>query len=308
MPDNKHTKEELKRLQALPLAEKIDLSKLRIVEWYEHYDGKVSVSYSGGKDSTVLLHLVRSIYPEVPAVYADTRLDFPEVREHVKNTDNVIWLTPKLNFRQVIDEYDYCYPSKEVAKYIEAAKRNVPYAIKAFTEKSTLGDKPKQFLQSVSKWKWLLNADIKISEKCCHIMKERPIKKFLKENGLTTYVGIMAYESLRRKMAQYQAGCNAFKSGKSKPISFWTEQDILQYIINNNLKIPSVYGDIIDKNGKLTLTGERRTGCIFCPIGTYLESPPNKFQRLKKLHPKLYRYCMQELGLNEFLTAVGVEH
>lgn len=201
MPDNKHTKEELKRLQALPLAEKIDLSKLRIVEWYEHYDGKVSVSYSGGKDSTVLLHLVRSIYPEVPAVYADTRLDFPEVREHVKNTDNVIWLTPKLNFRQVIDEYGYCYPSKEVAKYIEAAKRNVPYAIKAFTEKSTLGDKPKQFLQSVSKWKWLLNADIKISEKCCHIMKERPIKKFLKENGLTTYVGIMAYESLRRKMA-----------------------------------------------------------------------------------------------------------
>ena len=65
---------------------KIALSKLRITEWYEHWQGKVYVSYSGGKDSTVLLKLVRELYPEVPAVYVDTRLDYPEVRAHVKAT------------------------------------------------------------------------------------------------------------------------------------------------------------------------------------------------------------------------------
>ena len=98
------TAEELKRLQSLPLNEKVELSKQRIADWYEHFDGKVCVSYSGGKDSTVLLHLVRSIYPNVPAVYCDTGLEFPEVKAHVKSTENVIILKPQENFRQIIDK------------------------------------------------------------------------------------------------------------------------------------------------------------------------------------------------------------
>ena len=49
---------ELRRLQSLPLEDKITLTKLRIQEWYEHWGGAVFVSFSGGKDSTVLLKLV----------------------------------------------------------------------------------------------------------------------------------------------------------------------------------------------------------------------------------------------------------
>ena len=59
----------LKQRQSLPLKLKIELSKRRIREFYEHFDGQVYVSFSGGKDSTVLLHLVRSMYPDVPAVF-----------------------------------------------------------------------------------------------------------------------------------------------------------------------------------------------------------------------------------------------
>ena len=139
-------------------------------------------------------------------------------------------------------------------------------------------------------------------------MKERVIHKYQKETGLKGYVGLLATDSIRRRYAWYQTGCNAFKQGKSKPLSFWTEQDILKYIKDNNVTIPSAYGEIIiDRDGKYRTTKEKRTGCIFCPIGAHLEKP-NKFQRLKESHPALYKYCMQELGLEEFLRVVGVAH
>ena len=76
------TKNELTMLQALPLELKIAKSKLRIEEFIR-YMGKenVYISFSGGKDSTVLLHLVRSLYPDIPAVFSNTGLEFPELVE-----------------------------------------------------------------------------------------------------------------------------------------------------------------------------------------------------------------------------------
>ena len=116
----KFSNEDLKYLQNLPLSAKIDLSKLRIVEWYEHWRGKVYVSFSGGKDSTVLLKLVRELYPEVPAVYVDTRLDYPEVREHVKNTENVICLKPEMNSYKLLAEMvKNCPPSDDLTELKE---------------------------------------------------------------------------------------------------------------------------------------------------------------------------------------------
>ena len=298
--------DDLKRLQALSLNEKIMLSQTRIFEWYLKYKGNVCVSYSGGKDSTVLLHLVRSIYPDVKAVYVDTRLDYPEVRQHALSTENLVVLKPEQNFRQVIDNYGFCYPSKDVARHIEAARRNVPYAAPLFEGKTKDGREHKFYAQ-YQKWKWLIETDLKISDKCCSVMKEKPLAKYQRETGLYPYVGILASESARRRSAWYRSGCNAFRAGKSKPLSIWTEQDILKYIVDNNLKIPAVYGEIINVDGKLKCSGVNRTGCIFCPIASHLEKP-NKFQRVKETHPALYKYCMKELGLDEFLNVVGVAH
>lgn len=79
--ENKRTGEDLKILQGLDLELKEEISKRRIEDWYEEFDGDVYVSFSGGKDSRVLLHLVRSMYPDVPGVFADTGLEYPELRE-----------------------------------------------------------------------------------------------------------------------------------------------------------------------------------------------------------------------------------
>jgi len=118
----------------------------------------------------------------------------------------------------------------------------------------------------------------------------------------------MAVESNRRRQAWLQTGCNAFEAKKpvSKPLSFWTEQDILQYIRRYGLEIASVYGEIVeDGKGRLTTTCEKRTGCMFCPVGCHLDKQ-NRYQRMKTTHPKVWDYCIHTLGLGDFLDYIGV--
>src|SRR5699024_1335912 len=105
-------------------------------------------------------------------------------------------------------------------------------------------------------------------------------------------------------------GCNAFEKKRptSQPMSFWTEQDILQYIVENNLEYASVYGNTVLENGKFKTTGLDRTGCMFCMFGCHLEKSPNRFQRMKETHPKQYDYCMNNLGLKDVLDYIGVDY
>ena len=121
-----HDAERLKELQALPLYRKIMITQTRIMEWYNRYNGQVCVSFSGGKDSTVLLHIARQLYPDIPAVFSDTGLEYSAIREFVKTWDNVDIIHPDMNFGQVITTYGYPIIGKEVAEAIYYARRIRP--------------------------------------------------------------------------------------------------------------------------------------------------------------------------------------
>ena len=84
---------------------------------------KVYVSFSGGKDSTVLLDLARRVFPNILAVFVNTGLEYPEVRNFVKTVDNVQWLHPTMNFKQVITKYGYPILSKEISKNIQYGRK-----------------------------------------------------------------------------------------------------------------------------------------------------------------------------------------
>lgn len=304
----KHTIGDLKQMQSLPLKCKVLMTKQRIKAWYEHYDGEVYVSFSGGKDSTVLKHIVDSMYDDVPSVFVNTGLEYPEIRLFAMRQPNVIRLDPKMKFYEVIEKYGYPVVSKEQAQYIYEARTTNSEKLKTLRLCGRNGTNQGKISE---KWKFLLDAPFKISHKCCDVMKKAPVKKYEKETGRKAIIGTMTHESQLRQSAWLQNGCNAFEKSRptSQPLSFWTEQDILQYIVENDLEIASVYGEIKERdNGELYLTGAQRTGCMFCMFGCQNEKSPNRFQRMAHTHPRQYEYCMNNLKLKEVLQYMNIDY
>jgi len=283
----------LEQKQSLPLRAKVMMTERRIREFYNELNGKVYVSFSGGKDSTVLLHIARRLYPNIPAVFLDTGLEYPEIREFVKTIDNVIWLKPKMSFREVLSKYGYPVISKEIAQKIHEIKTTKSDKLR---DKRLHGDE-KGNGKLPTKWHYLKDLDFKISHNCCNVMKKRPAKKFEKETGLKPIVGTMAYESSLRRSNWERHGCNSFETKRpiSAPLSFWLEDDIWNYL--NEYKIP--YSKIYDM-------GYTRTGCMFCMFGVHLEKE-SRFEKMKKTHPKIYDYCMDQLGCREVLNKLNIQ-
>ena len=304
-------KNELIMLQSLPLDIKIAKSKRRIQEWIDYYgEDKVYISFSGGKDSTVLLDLVRQVNSNIPAVFVDTGLEYPETKEFVKTIDNVIILRPKMSFKQVIEKYGYPVVSKEQANYLDD--------IRTSTEKMRIrrleGDEQGRFKLS-KKWHYLIDAPFKVSHRCCNIMKKEPAKRYEHETGRVPFIGTLAEESALRQQSYLKTGCNAFDSKRpnSTPLGFWREQDILEYIYINKLPINKAYGEVVYAKNLLgdkmySTTKCDRTGCIYCAFGVHLEKEPNRYQRLEITHPQLYNYCMDKLGFKEVCEYMNIPY
>lgn len=160
---------------------------------------------------------------------------------------------------------------------------------------------------SQEKYKFFLEAPFEISNKCCNVMKKEPLHTYAKKTGRKPITAQMAEESRLRTQKWLQNGCNGFNMNNpiSNPMSFWTEQDVLQYIKERNIPICSVYGDVVidydamgQVDGQISLlqdkpilktTGCDRTGCMLCGFGCHLDKPgEGRFIRLKQTHPKMY--------------------
>lgn len=312
--ENRHQPWDLAQMQSLPLEAKVRMTKMRIQQWYYAFDGNVYVSFSGGKDSTVLLHIARQMFPDIPAVFCDTGLEYPEIREFVKTIDQVVWLKPKMNFREVISKYGYPVVSKETSQKIYEVRHTRSETLRRerlYGERHSSSKIPKRWMQ-------LVDAPFEVSHKCCEVMKKRPFHQYEKETGRRPIVATMAEESSLRKQSWMKYGCNAFDKTtgpQSRPMSFWTENDVLEYISIFDISYAPVYGDVVfdEESGDFHTTGCNRTGCMFCAFGCHLESSPNRFQRMKETHPKIYNYCMKPwkeggLGLDAVLTFIDVDH
>ena len=304
---------ELRQMQALPLRMKIRKTVARLSEFYDYYDGEVALSFSGGIDSTVLLDIARRAYPDIKAVFSNTGVEFRDVVDFVKTKENVDIVRPEHSFVWVTKTYGWPLISKKVSRYISDCQN--PTETNEHTRWLRLhgitasGEIKKSFMIPL-KWQYLINSGIRISDKCCDILKKKPLDAYRKQTGYRTITAEMAEESDRREKNYIRTGCNNFsqKNAKSMPMGFWTRQDILHYIRAFNVPYCSKkYGAIFytPETGLYSNSGEQRTGCYVCPFGVHLETCPNRYQRMAG-SPE-YSFC-QNIGLWPVLDAIKVKY
>lgn len=339
----KQTMEDLMEMQQWSLDRKIRVSQTRILEWGLKFDWEVYVSFSGGKDSCVLADLVarvwkaQSVDKPLPLVFLDTGMEYLDVLKHLDRFKEyletkyeieveLVRVRSKSNTHQVYKEIGYPILSKKIARQLRdlSNPRESNYNSRKLyvTGLKTDGTRSKSF-KMAEKWQKLFNVDkenytvdlpFKVSEQCCNHFKKDPLKEYEQETGKRTLVGTMADDSQSRRQSWLVTGCNNFSSanGQSKPISFWLQQDILQFIKDEDIPISKVYGDIIKTEDELLeTTGEHNTGCKFCMFGIHMEKGETRFERLKELEPKSYEYAMREengLGMKKILEFLDIKH
>lgn len=300
----KITLSDLHARQAWPLEQKIDHTVGAIdafLAYCREHDRNPYVSFSGGLNSTVLLHLARRVFgDDLKGVFCSTGNEFPEIVRFVRRTLNVEIIHPAMTPRQVMEEYGFPLVSKEQARIVRQIRTTKSEKLRNYR---LFGDGDKQSGVLSVKWRYLTTASYATSEECCDILKKRPFAKYNRQTRSLAMVGTMAGESkLREQRYILRGGCNAFDEDPRKvhsaPLSIWTGADCWAYI--RKYDVP--YCEIYD------VPGIERTGCVFCGFGAHLNG--NRFRVLYERYPKLYcmamNYTNNGYTLRRALRRMGV--
>lgn len=302
-------KQKLQQRQSLPLEDKISITQRRVRDFYEHFDGDVYCSFSGGKDSTVLRHIIQNMGLKIPFVFSNTGLEMPEivsfVRKLAHGDASIVQVKPKMTFDKVWQQYGLPIGSKKVAKMIRVLQEGDNGKNTNMHRLYDTGINSKgQFSKS---WKRVyVNDDApRITDLCCDFLKKEPLDSYAKETGKYGISAIMASEGGAREMrTQY----NVFngKRPNSAPMLFWCESDIWEYIYKYNVDICEVYFDR-KINGRI-VPAEKRTGCMFCGFGAHLEKGMNRFQRMAITHPRQHSVVIDRMGMGRALELINVKY
>lgn len=223
------------------------------------FDG---VSFSGGKDSLVLLTLAREIDPNIKGYFINTGAEDPSILKFVKNTPNVKWLYPKKNIKNIIKYYGYPIFNKEVSQHIQSIRN---------------GHNARDRLRPGQEF--LIKAPFLISSDCCYFLKKAPASKY------KLMIGTKKTDSYLRAVSLKKYGL--IHKNKAYPMANWNDHNINLYLSMNNIELPEIY------------TFQKNTGCLFCTFG--ILGDPFRFAKLKERRPRLWNYMMKHLGMRDVL-------
>lgn len=285
--------------------EKLQETEQYIKCWVDSWgEDNVYVAYSGGWDSTVLLHIARRLFPNIKAVFSNTGLEFPELVKFVKQTGNTTIIRPKFPFHKVIEKYGWPIISKNVAMAVSRYRNTKREDQKQYRLYGRYDENGRHLRAGTipKKWHHLINAPFDISDECCRHMKKNPFRDYEKDTGYKPMLGIMADESDQRRRDVKSRGCNVYNAKKpqSRPIAHWSKDDVVRYTDQFDVPICDIYQK-----------GYDRTGCMFCMFGLEQEmkkTGTNRFLLMKVTHPKQYKYIIETLGGGQVLDFLGIPY
>lgn len=312
------------------LEEKYHKEKLPIEEW------KALISFSGGKDSTVLLDLVVKVHKQIKSkiklipAYA-YEITFPETLVFIKKIisnyqkknkylQDLLLAKPKLPWFEILKQKGYPIYSKQISVILNRIKKAKSkngltrwvFGINTARYKLSknrlflLDNRMKDFTKCIPSDQFdkfnnyfkntLTITDYDYSEKCCDY-----VKGGLKHNKTPSFVGTMASESELRKKSWIHNGCNILSGHKllSRPLSLFETKDIWKYIYKNRVEINKVYGyRPLAKTLENSINSLKyeRLGCISCPYGSHLEED-RKLNRFQTLY-----YQSQQLYYSQVIA------
>jgi len=288
--------EDLKRLQGLTLEDKIAWARAAIERALETLE-RPAVAFSAGKDSTVLLHLLRQYVPDVIVVYGNTTIEFPECVKFARWLRNEWQLNyyearPEVTFWWVVREYGWPLMGKSFGVGGVAHKSSRE---QFFDDLAARGELDGQYA---------IQAQVPISSACCTFLKERPSQRVQKALGVDgLFLGILAGESRQRTFNFLEYGEWYYPKSqgvwKCHPLAIWRDEDVWGYI--RRFGVP--YASLYDMGYEHEVTGEwihhKRNGCMFC--GMDLRFPNNHLAIMRRTHPKAWDVLMRKRGLGQVL-------
>lgn len=295
---NKHTYAELQKLQVCTLEEKEAYAHDLIDRALEETTLQ-SCAFSAGKDSTVLLHMLLQHKKDIPVIYGNTTIEFPECLQFAKFLAKD-W---QLNFHEVRPEVSFWWIVQEYGWPLMGKTFGVGGVAHKSSQKQFFDD---LFQQGKLTGAYKIQSEVPISSACCTFLKERPSVKLQKQMGVDcVFLGILASESRQRMFNYLEYGAYYYaksqKVHKCHPLAIWTDADIWEYIKKYNLPYAKLYDmGYYDDFGEWIC--HKRNGCMFC--GMDLKFPNNHLSIMRRTHPKIWKFLMVKKGMGKVLMAL----
>lgn len=256
---------------------------------------KWALSYSAGNDSTCLsVFMTEYMGLKVDHVMSNTRMEdgqtiktFGERRSELKKLG--------VSLSQALPEKRPDEVWSEHVPLLTKYDSQLAYRLMNSDSKKTLSHARKMLSEKSSRMVDLfIENNIKVSDKCCDILKKKPLKKWQKKNGVEgAFTGMRGEESMIRRLSYIQHGCLFYSKSKGwmcHPLMVWRKEDVEEFLGSFGRK----YRDT-------------RNGCTTCMYGAHLEKGENRLQKLRRENPKMFKKAMDDWGYGHAMKALGIE-
>ena len=283
----------------------ITQAKKRITDLCYKTTGDVYVSFSGGKDSTIILELLKQcgLEGQVKAVFCDTGIELKATKDFVQWVSeswyrNVEIIKPEISFAEIMKKYGKPALSKIKSRTIGQCQRNPDcktkeYLINGRWKAFRLPNKHFHFIHP--------DFNVKISDACCMEMKKKPFAKYVKEHYISGYfTGMRMAEGGAREFSYHRKKetgnvCTTIKANgliEKSPIIDWSDEMCDWFIKEFDVPLSKAY----------TEYGRTRTGCFLCPYNQHLKED---LEALKIFEPSAYKASLY--WLKDVYIAQGIQ-